>query len=417
MKIIFFYYYYDDKIKDKKRVEFPPLGMLYLCAALEKSGCDVEVKYFDENTKVDDIPNADIYAFSISSTASYPTYLHLAKKLEGKAKYHIAGNTQATIFPEQVLKQMNLDVVFTGEGEETVTNWIKNGCKEKGIIKGERVDITDLAFPARHLIPDEKIYMNNRVGGKSKNSISMISSRGCVFGCKFCAIQNRGKVKFRDLHDFEKEIQYILKRYPKCDGITLLDETFTLNTKHAVGIASIFKKYGLKWECNSRVDTVNDEIIQALKESNCQEIRLGIESGSQRMVDNMNKGINLDKAKVVIKKLHESGIPVKLYIMHGYPGENIESSLETIQYLNEIREYIHRISLYRFVPLPGSPVFNEGKLNKLDWTDYTIYDNNNHWWGTEADFNNMNIGYRMLERCVKSINNKEYKKELDEEER
>lgn len=218
MKIIFFYYYYDDKIKDKRRVEFPPLGMLHLCSSLEKIGCDVKVKYFDERTRIEDIPNADIYAYSISSTASYPTYLQLAEKLKEKATYHIAGNTQATIFPEQVLKQMNLDVVFTGEGEKTVTDWIKNDCKEKGIIKGERVDITDLPFPARHLIPDDKIYMNNRVGGK-----------------------------------------------------------------------------------------------------------------------------------------------------------------------------------------------------KLNWTDYTIYDNNNHWWGTETDYNNMNLGYGIVEKCVKSINNKEYKKELEEE--
>lgn len=206
-----------------------------------------------------------------------------------------------------------------------------------------------------------------------------------------------------------------MERYPKCDGITLLDETFTLNTKHAVGIAQIFRKYGLEWECNSRVDTVNDEIIQALKESNCQEIRLGIESGSQQMVDNMNKGINLEKAKSVIKKLHENGIPVKLYIMHGYPGENIGTSMQTVQYLNSLRQYIHRISLYRFVPLPGSPVFAEGKLNKLDWTDYTIYDNNNHWWGNEQDFKNMNIGYAMVEKCVKAINNKEYEKQIEEE--
>ena len=134
MKIIFFYYYYDDKIKDRQRVEFPPLGMLYLCSALESIGCDVEVKYFDENTKIEDIPNADVYAYSISSTASYPTYLQLSEKLKEKAKYHIAGNTQATIFPKQVLKQMNVDVVFTGEGEEIVTDWIKKGCKEKGTL-------------------------------------------------------------------------------------------------------------------------------------------------------------------------------------------------------------------------------------------------------------------------------------------
>ncbi len=414
MKVVFFYYYYDNKIKDKQRVEFPPLGMLYLCSTLEKIGCEVEVIYFDENTKIENIPNADIYAYSISSTASYPTYLKLCEKVKEKAKYHIAGNTQATIFPEKVLEEMDLDVVFTGEGEEAVSKWILDGCKEKGIIRGERVDIENLSFPARHLIPDEKIYMNNRVGGKSKNSISMISSRGCVFCCKFCAIQNRGKVKFRTLEDFENEIKYILERYPKCDGITLLDETFTLNTRHAVGIARILKKYGLKWECNSRADTVNDEIIQALKESNCEEIRLGIESGSQQMVDNMNKGINLEKAKSVIRKLHENGIPVKLYIMHGYPGENLETSIQTIQYLTSLRQYIHRISLYRFVPLPGSPVFEEGKLNKLDWTDYTIYDNNNHWWGSEQDYMNMNIGYSMLEKCVKAINNKEYENQIEE---
>ena len=79
MKVIFFYYYYDDKIKDKQRVEFPPLGMLYLCSALEKIGCEVQVKYFDENTDIESIPNADVYAYSISSTASYPTYLKLCE--------------------------------------------------------------------------------------------------------------------------------------------------------------------------------------------------------------------------------------------------------------------------------------------------------------------------------------------------
>ena len=275
MKVIFFYYYYDDKIKDKQRVEFPPLGMLYLCSALEKIGCEVQVKYFDENTNIESIPNADVYAYSISSTASYPTYLKLCEKLKDKAKFHIAGNTQATIFPQKVLDEMNLDVVFTGEGEETVSKWIKEGCKDRGIIKGERVNIEELPFPARHLISDDKIYMNNRVGGKSKNSISMISSRGCVFGCKFCAIQNRGKVKFRSLEDFENEVKYLLERYPKCDGITLLDETFTLNTKHAVGIAHIFKKYGLEWECNSRVDTVfqiSDEQYKISRENRIKEL-------------------------------------------------------------------------------------------------------------------------------------------------
>lgn len=416
MKVVFLYYYYNDKIKDKKRVEFPPLGMLYVCSNLEKNNYEVEVKYFDQNTNSEEIPDADVYVYSISSTASYKTYIEMKEKIKDKAQYHIAGNTHATIFPQKVLEEMNLDAVFTGEGEETVLNWLNGGCKEKGIIKGERVDIKKIPFPARHLIPKEKIYMNNRVGGNSKNSISIISSRGCIYGCNFCAIQNRGKVLFRSLEDFEEEVKSILEMYPECDGITLLDETFTLNTNHAIGIAQILKKYGLKWECNSRVDTINDRIIQALKESNCQEIRLGIESGSQRMVDNMNKGINIEKSKTIIKKLYENDIPIKLYLMHGYPGEDMESTLETIQYLNELSKYIHRISLYKFVPLPGSPIFSKEELNELDWTNYTIYDNNNHWWGTNEEFNEMKVAYKILEKYVNAINSKE-KKEIEEIER
>lgn len=407
MNIVFLYYYYQDRIRDKKRVEFPPLGMLYLCAALEKSGHNIKVVYFDENTEPASIPDADIYAYSISATATYPVYLQLREKLNGRAKYNIAGNTHATIFPQKVLEEMALDVVFVGEGEEVVPEWIKKGCRERGIIRGKRVELENLPFPARHLVPDDKIYMNNRVGGGSKNSISMISSRGCVYGCKFCAIQNRGKVKFRSTVDFENEVKFILKNYPLCDGITLLDETFTLNTKHAVGIANIFKKYKMKWECNSRVDTIDNTIISALKNSDCQEIRLGIESGSQKMIDLMAKKIDLEDAAITIRELYESGIPVKLYIMHGFPGENIETSLQTVDYLNRLRNYIHRISLYRFVPLPGSPIFEEGTLNIHDWSDYTIYENNSHWWGSEEDYEQMTVGYSLVEECVNSINRKQ----------
>lgn len=80
MKIIFFYYYYDAKIKDKKRVEFPPLGMLYLCSALENIGCDVEVRYFDENTNIENIPNADIYMHILYHPQHHIPYIYNSQK-------------------------------------------------------------------------------------------------------------------------------------------------------------------------------------------------------------------------------------------------------------------------------------------------------------------------------------------------
>ena len=86
LKFVFLYYYYKESIKDRNRTEFPPLGMLYVCAALESIGEEVEVFCFDENTAVSEFPSGDIYAYSISSSASYPLYLSLAHKLKSKAK-------------------------------------------------------------------------------------------------------------------------------------------------------------------------------------------------------------------------------------------------------------------------------------------------------------------------------------------
>lgn len=404
MKIVFLYYYYKEKIRDKNRIEFPPLGMLYVCSALETIGQDVEVFYFDENTPIVDFPNADIYAYSISSSVSYPLYVSLVPNLKNKALLHIAGNTQATVFSEQVMKELNLDAVFSGAGEETMAKWIREGCKERGIIVGRSLNNIDISFPARHLIPDKYIYMTNRVGGKSKKSISMISSRGCIFGCKFCAIQNRGRVTFRSLDNFEREVDYILTRYPKCDGITLLDETFTLETSHAVGVSEIFRKYNLKWECNSRIDTLNKIIINALKENYCAEVRIGIETGSQKLLNSMKKGFEIEKTYDTFKALKKAGLQVKIYLMHGYPGENMSTTNETIHFLNKMRKYIDRISLYRFAPLPGSPIYKDTFLKKQHWSEYSIYNDNVQWWGTKKEKEILDMSYKRLKEFVDEIN-------------
>lgn len=162
MKVVFLYHYYEEKIKDKHRTEFPPLGMLYLCSVIENMNHEVEVFYLDEYTPIDQFPCADVYAYSISSTVNYPVYLKRAPELRDKAKFFCAGNTHASIFPEKVLEELKVDVVFVGESEVTMSKWIESGMKEKGIIRGKRNKNLNFPFPARHLLPDNKIYMSNR---------------------------------------------------------------------------------------------------------------------------------------------------------------------------------------------------------------------------------------------------------------
>lgn len=380
--------------------------MLYVCAALESIGEEVEVFCFDENTAVSEFPSGDIYAYSISSSASYPLYLSLAPKLKSKAKIHIAGNTHVTIFPEQVLNEMNLDAVFCGPGEKALTEWVQDGLKKRGVIKGSIIEELTLPFPARHLLPEKYVYMENRVGGKSKNSISMISSRGCTFQCRFCAIQNKGRVIYRNTNDFENEVKDILYRYLKCDGITLMDETFTFNTEHAINVSKVFGKYGLKWECNSRIDTLNEEIIKALSDNNCMEVRIGIETGSQKLLNLMSKGFDIDEAYETLVKIKLSGLKVKIYLMHGYPGEDSTTTNDTISFLQKVKPYIDRVSLYRFTPLPGSKVFDDCNLNIKDWSKYSIYNEGVQWWGTKAQYDEMDAAYYELKKIVDTINNK-----------
>ncbi len=131
MKFVFLYYYYQEKIRDVKRTEFPPLGMLYICSIVENMGHEVEVFYFDSTTPIEEFPVADVYAYSISSTASYPVYLKVAPFLKNKYNKSFAGNTHASIFPNVVLRELNVDAVFVGESEETVQEWIRSGMKQK----------------------------------------------------------------------------------------------------------------------------------------------------------------------------------------------------------------------------------------------------------------------------------------------
>ncbi|MBM3239425.1 B12-binding domain-containing radical SAM protein [Candidatus Poribacteria bacterium] len=400
MKVIFFYPSYRDKIGRKDRVEFPPLGMLSICAVLEDLGCEVGVFPLDMETNVDSLPEAEIYAYTITATVTYPIFLSKVPKLKNKAEIHIAGNTHASIFPKEVLNELKLNVVFCGEAEIAIRDWFNNGLKQYGIIQGGRVNINEIPFPARHLLPPEQIYLNYRIGGKYNNVISMFSSRGCIHKCSFCAVQCRGSVRFRTPQNFKSELQQILNNYHLCEGLVLLDSNFTISKQHAINISKTIKEFNLPWECNSRPDTLTGEIIHELVNSNCQEIKLGIETGSQRLLEMMHKDINLLRTKQIIKLAFDLGLPVKLYIMHGFPGENMSTTKETIAYLSELRPYIYRIGLYRFAPMPGSEVYTNPEIRKLDWSQYTIYENNNHWFGKIEDFEEIEESFQLLREFV-----------------
>lgn len=125
-----------------------------------------------------------------------------------------------------------------------------------------------------------------------------------------------------------------------------------------------------------------------------------MESGSQVMLDKMNKHLDVNKAKKSIIRAGEMGLPIKLFIMHGFPGENHETTQDTIKLIRELKDVIHRVALYRFTPIPGSPIYSSSGVIDHNWDDYTIYQNTQKWWGNNNDFQILNESFNALRNEV-----------------
>jgi radical SAM superfamily enzyme YgiQ (UPF0313 family) len=297
-----------------------------------------------------------------------------------------------------------LDRVFVGESEKEVLKFIDSPNNNKNIIYGDKVDLNTIPFPARHLLPEDRIYLNNRIGGQLNNVISMISSRGCLDNCSFCAVPSKYSIRYRTAENFENEIVLLKKLYPKLSGIVLLDENFTISTEHVSEISKVLKKHHLPWECNSKANTLlNGDNIKMLAHNGCAETKIGLESGSAHLLSKMNKNIFLSQVEEILKKCKTMGLSIKLYLMHGFPGENMQTTNETIDFLERNKQNISRISLYRFSPLPGSAVFNSLNIKKRNWVDYTIYKNNLQWFVSEEDHDELNLAYTKLSDYLSQV--------------
>lgn len=416
--------YYDIAHFGTKRKEIPPFGVLYLAAVIENKGIDVDLFRVSNEKYCFDFTEYDIIGFSIASSVTYP----IIKKVRDNSQFNnisliIAGGIHTTIFPKEVINDLKVDIACVGEGERTISEILdaypnRNfsniyGIVFKNTINGEFVftpkrnlikDLDSIPFPARHLLPLDEIVMNDRLGDTHLPIAHILCSRGCPYSCNFCANQEHN-IRYRTGANIRKELEYLINEYG-IRGFCITDDNFIVNREKIEDICNEITPLKLKWSSLSRVNTVDESLLRKLKESGCIEIKYGIESGSPRILELMNKGITVEQIKTAINLTNYVGIRVKAFILHGFPGENMESTKETIQLLDELKDKIDRISLFRFVPLPGSPVYYKAKKYNLDlprdFEEIFIYNNDRKWWGTKDDQSELEQSYQMLENYVRS---------------
>ena len=302
----------------------------------------------------------DIRADFIGLTSTTPQASNLEKiygvlRKNNPDAFFVMGGNHATAFPEKFL-EMGFNSVIVGEGENAILNIIndlKEGKKPEEIIKKPFIeDIDTLPFPARDLIPiNEYEFLID-----GKNATTVLSSRGCPYRCIFCANNVWGKtVRQRSSKNVIEEAKELKEKYG-FERIMFFDDTFIINRKRLFEICDGLKELELKWRCFIRANLVDKEMLKKMKDSGCVEVGVGIESGSQKILDIIKKDTTVEMNSNVIKMCKEINLVCKAFIMVGLPGETKETLEETKKWILDNKPEKYDLTIY--MPYAQSEVWD-----------------------------------------------------------
>ncbi len=343
-----------------------PLGLLYLAASLREAGHEVRVTDMAGNANAN-IYEADVFGIQLWTPTAH-LGVNIAKSISRMYPWalRVAGGPHVSACATG--KGMNVfDAFVAGEGEHAFLRTVEQYGEHWNITKdrwaGRIPDLDRLPFPARDLVDMNKYH--RKVDGH--RSYGIIGSRGCSFSCRFCDRSLFGeKIRFRSIENIVKEIQ-------GCDvkHFEFFDDMFPGNIKRAREFYEQTQGMGLNFRCNLRTDS--PDYYKIMKDSGCSMVYFGIESGSQKILDLMNKGTTIEKNYKAIHRAHDAGLMVGGYFILGYPGETTETIDMSMEFIE--KSGIDQAQFYMFVPLPGSEIYRDldkygGKLLTEDYSEY-----------------------------------------------
>jgi len=317
---------------------------------------------------------------------------------EGKKHYAntpiVVGGVLGSSIPEIMLRKAEADICVIGEGEltavelfnkmEELSDWRdikKAGIKGIAYLRdGEFIreearesisDISQLPLPAYDLFPIET-YLGNPVGstinknkwidGKAEKvplSMNILSSRGCAWQCFFCYHDYMGvRYRYRNPQSLFDEIVFLYERYG-VKFILMGDDTFITNRKNVMEFCDLMIFSGMnkiiRWECGARVNTVDRELLEECKEAGCSLVGYGIESGSQKMLDVLNKKVTVEQCHKAVEMTQEIFGDCEVTFIIGSPGETRETIQETVDFCK--RHNLPPHAVFFLTPYPGTPLW------------------------------------------------------------
>ena len=241
----------------------------------------------------------------------------------------------------------------------------------RGYIK----NLDTIDFPARDSFP-MAIYLRHSClwSNPEIRIVDIITARGCPYDCNFCSKTFRG-IRLRSVQNIIQEIEELKEKY-NFRGIKFNDELTLINKERIYELCKYLKKSKLSWVCQGRVNLVDMHLLKTMKDSGCKALGFGVESGSQKILNKMNKGVTVEQAVSAIRATRRAGIEPIIQMMYGYLGEDDDSLRETASFFRKIKYPTLEFSLT--TALPGTQLYNyayhndmikneDEYLEKLDW--------------------------------------------------
>ena len=359
----------------------PPTDLMYLASIAESCGFEAIIRDYSQGGDFE----ADLKEFQpnyLVANIATPTFqsdmmaVKLAKEIVPSICTIVKGAPFLTYNTNTIYENPFIDYVIMGEAELTLKDILDGvpNCDILGIcyrenfqpVKNdkrpfiENLDI--LPFPARHLV-DNSIYKRPD-NGKVQAVVKV--ARGCPFHCFFCLATpvSGAKVRTRSPENIVAELKECVEKY-NIKNFLFWSDIFNFNREWTLELCQKIIESGLKitWSSNTRADTMDDEMAKMMYKSGCRLVSIGVESGSQKMLDNIGKKITLDDIRNTVKILKKNKIKIYNYFVIGLPWETEETVEETIKFAIELDSNF--ISFYTATPLPGTKYFAYAMLNKL----------------------------------------------------
>lgn len=390
----------------------PPLGLMYLASSIQQKIPDARVDIIDVKSSSEPevvleeiISNVKRNEPNLVGISCLSTDMSDVKRLASRIKQEdesiltVIGGIHPTLFPRYFFEKSNdVDFVVMGEGEDTLVELVK-GIRSKsdlaaidgityqhhGEVRVNRQrpaikDMDKIPFPAFDLV-DMKYYTTPSewvIRGVPISGFFIFTGRGCPYACKFCVNKNLSdrRVRLRSARNVVDELEFLVENY-NIDGFFIYDDAFGLNRKRALEICDeiIERKLDLIWGCQARVNLITEDMIRRMKEAGCIQLEFGVESGSQRILDSLNKQIKVEDTRKVFKLCDKYRMRKLANFLINTPEETREDVEATLNLATEIGA---NVNLFNITTLfPGSDLYYDFKkdIPEEDLVKFASQDN------------------------------------------